>query len=210
MTPTLSLILIGLISYLIGSISFAVLVSKLLKLSDPRTYGSGNPGATNVLRSGNKKAAVFTLLGDALKGSLAVWIARVVAANTSVYLGADSAWALQAIAIASLMVFLGHLYPIFHQFRGGKGVATAAGVLCMIHPYLGVATLLSWLAIAIFFRYSSAAALAAAIFAPFYYALLFGVNIVALAIVLIGLLLIWRHRQNIRNLLNGTESRLKF
>jgi acyl phosphate:glycerol-3-phosphate acyltransferase len=199
------LIGIALVAYSIGSISFAVVVSKAMKLSDPRSYGSGNPGATNVLRSGNKKAAVLTLLGDALKGSVAVWLAIFVALNIA---PEDSSTQLLAIAIASLAVFLGHLFPMFHGFKGGKGVATAAGVLFVINPLLGLATLCTWLAIVVFFRYSSAAALAAALFAPFYYVLLFGPNIVALAIALIGLLLIWRHKTNIQQLLKGTESKI--
>jgi acyl phosphate:glycerol-3-phosphate acyltransferase len=196
---------IALVAYSIGSISFAVVVSKAMKLSDPRSYGSGNPGATNVLRSGNKKAAVLTLLGDALKGCVAVWIAIFLVLNIA---PKDSGTQLFAIAIASLAVFLGHLFPMFHGFKGGKGVATAAGVLFVINPLLGLATLCTWLAIVVFFRYSSAAALAAALFAPFYYVLLFGPNIVALAIGLIGMLLIWRHKTNIQQLLAGTESKI--
>jgi acyl phosphate:glycerol-3-phosphate acyltransferase len=190
---------IALGAYALGSISFAVVVSKLMNLSDPRSYGSGNPGATNVLRSGNKKAAVLTLLGDALKGCVAVWLATFVALNLA---PKDSNVQLLAIAISALAVFLGHLFPLF------KGVATAAGILFVINPLLGLATLSTWLAIAVFFRYSSAAALAAAVFAPFYYVLLFGPNLVAIAIALIGLLLIWRHRSNIKQLLAGTEPRL--
>jgi acyl phosphate:glycerol-3-phosphate acyltransferase len=196
---------IALGAYALGSISFAVVVSKLMNLSDPRSYGSGNPGATNVLRSGNKKAAVLTLLGDALKGCVAVWLATFVALNLA---PKDSNVQLLAIAISALAVFLGHLFPLFHGFKGGKGVATAAGILFVINPLLGLATLSTWLAIAVFFRYSSAAALAAAVFAPFYYVLLFGPNLVAIAIALIGLLLIWRHRSNIKQLLAGTEPRL--
>ncbi len=192
-------------AYLIGSISFAVVVSKAMKLSDPRSYGSGNPGATNVLRSGNKKAAVLTLLGDTLKGYVAVMLVTFLALQ---FLPLEKDQLLLLIALASLGVFLGHLYPVFHGFTGGKGVATAAGVLFAINPILGLATLCTWAAIAAFFRYSSAAALAAAIFAPFYYALLFGFNIVTLAVVALGLLLIWRHRSNIKQLLAGTEPRL--
>jgi acyl phosphate:glycerol-3-phosphate acyltransferase len=192
-------------AYLIGSVSFAVVVSKAMKLSDPRSYGSGNPGATNVLRSGNKKAAVLTLLGDTLKGYFAVMLVTFLALQ---FLPLEKDQLLLLIALASLGVFLGHLYPVFHGFAGGKGVATAAGVLFAINPILGLATLCTWAAIAAFFRYSSAAALAAAIFAPFYYALLFGFNIVTLAVVALGLLLIWRHRSNIKQLLAGTEPRL--
>jgi acyl phosphate:glycerol-3-phosphate acyltransferase len=177
---------IAIVAYSIGSVSFAVVVSKAMKLSDPRSYGSGNPGATNVLRSGNKKAAIFTMN---------------IAPN-------DVDAKLLAIAISAVAVFLGHLYPMFHGFKGGKGVATAAGVLLVINPLLGLATLCTWLAIVAFFRYSSAAALAAAVFAPFYYVLLFGINVVAAAVVFICLLLIWRHRGNIKQLLAGTESRI--
>ena len=201
----LMLVGIAIVAYSIGSVSFAVVVSKAMKLSDPRSYGSGNPGATNVLRSGSKKAAIFTLLGDALKGSLAVWLAIFIALNVAPN---DVDAKLLAIAISAIAVFLGHLYPMFHNFKGGKGVATAAGVLLVISPVLGLATIGTWLAIMLFFRYSSAAALAAAVFAPFYYVLLFGINIVAAAVVFISLLLIWRHRGNIKNLTSGTESRI--
>jgi acyl phosphate:glycerol-3-phosphate acyltransferase len=201
----LMLVGIAIVAYSIGSVSFAVVVSKAMKLSDPRSYGSGNPGATNVLRSGNKKAAIFTLLGDALKGSLAVWLAIFIALNVAPN---DIDAKLLAIAISAVAVFLGHLYPMFHNFKGGKGVATAAGILLVISPVLGLATICTWLVIVLFFRYSSAAALAAAVFAPFYYVLLFGTNIVAAAVVFICLLLIWRHRGNIKNLTAGTESRI--
>jgi acyl phosphate:glycerol-3-phosphate acyltransferase len=196
---------IAIVAYSIGSVSFAVVVSKAMKLSDPRSYGSGNPGATNVLRSGNKKAAIFTLLGDALKGCLAVWLAIFITMNIAPN---DVDAKLLAIAISAVAVFLGHLYPMFHGFKGGKGVATAAGVLLVINPLLGLATLCTWLAIVAFFRYSSAAALAAAVFAPFYYVLLFGTNVIAAAVIFICLLLIWRHRGNIKQLLAGTESRI--
>jgi acyl phosphate:glycerol-3-phosphate acyltransferase len=202
---------IAVVAYSIGSVSFAVVVSKAMKLSDPRSYGSGNPGATNVLRSGNKKAAIFTLLGDALKGCIAVWLAIFIALNVAPHdIDANEIinTRLSAISISAVAVFLGHLYPMFHGFKGGKGVATAAGILLVISPILGLATICTWLAIVVFFRYSSAAALAAAVFAPFYYVLLFGTNIVAVAIVFICLLLIWRHRGNIKNLTAGTESRI--
>jgi acyl phosphate:glycerol-3-phosphate acyltransferase len=196
---------IALVAYSIGSISFAVVVSKAMNLSDPRSYGSGNPGATNVLRSGNKKAAILTLIGDALKGCVAVWLAIFLALNLA---PKESNLQLLAVAISSLAVFLGHLYPMFHDFKGGKGVATAGGILFVINPLLGLATLSTWLAVAVFFRYSSAASLAAALFAPFYYVLLFGPNVVAIAVTLISLLLVWRHRGNIKQLLAGTESRI--
>ena len=189
-------------AYLLGSISFAVVVSKCMALPDPYTYGSKNPGATNVLRTGNKKAALFTLLGDALKGWAAVLIARLV-------LGAEPSgsleWVLCAVIIA---VFLGHLFPLFHSFRGGKGVATACGILFGINFFLGLATLSTWLIVAFFTRYSSLAAIAAALFAPLYYVFLFGFHPVVLALVIMCVLLIWRHRSNIQNLMNGSETRI--
>jgi glycerol-3-phosphate acyltransferase PlsY len=189
-------------AYLLGSISFAVVVSKCMALPDPYTYGSKNPGATNVLRTGNKKAALFTLLGDALKGWAAVLIARMV-------LGAEPSgsleWVLCAVIIA---VFLGHLFPLFHSFRGGKGVATACGILFGINFFLGLATLSTWLIVAFFTRYSSLAAIAAALFAPLYYIFLFGFHPVVLALVIMCVLLIWRHRSNIQNLMNGSETRI--
>ena len=189
-------------AYLLGSISFAVVVSKCMALPDPYTYGSKNPGATNVLRTGNKKAALFTLLGDALKGWAAVLIARMV-------LGAEPSgsleWVLCAVIIA---VFLGHLFPLFHSFRGGKGVATACGILFGINFFLGLATLSTWLIVAFFTRYSSLAAIAAALFAPLYYIFLFGFHPVVLALVIMCALLIWRHRSNIQNLMNGSETRI--
>jgi len=148
-------LIVAVAAYLIGSISFAVVVSAAMGLADPRSYGSGNPGATNVLRTGNKLAAILTLLGDAFKGWLAVWLV--------VHFGARFGLDSTAIALAAIAVFLGHLYPVFFRFQGGKGVATAAGVLLAIHPALGLATLLTWLIIAFFFRYSSLAALVAAV-----------------------------------------------
>ncbi|MBO4121374.1 glycerol-3-phosphate 1-O-acyltransferase PlsY [Cupriavidus gilardii] len=190
----------ALLAYLIGSISFAVVVSKTMGLPDPHSYGSGNPGATNVLRTGNKKAALLTLLGDGLKGWLAVWLAQ----RFGPQYGVDQT----GIALVAVAVFLGHLFPVFHRFAGGKGVATAAGILFAIHPWLGLGTLATWLIIAFFFRYSSLAALVSAIFAPFFYILMFGTNVVAVAILAISALLIVRHRQNIAKLLSGQESRI--
>ena len=187
-------------AYLLGSISFAVVVSKCMQLPDPHSYGSGNPGATNVLRTGNKKAAILTLLGDSLKGLVAVVLARYLLQTSP-----QVDWALPAVIVA---VFVGHLYPIFYGFKGGKGVATACGILFGVNFILGLATLSTWLIIAFFFRYSSLAALAAAVFAPFYAALLFGFAPICTAILLVGVLLTWRHRQNIINLLNGTESKI--
>lgn len=193
------------LSYLVGSLSFAVIVSKFLGMADPRSYGSGNPGATNVLRSGNKKAALATLLLDALKGWLPVFVVRQV--------GADLGMEPGIAAVAGLAAFLGHLYPVFFGFRGGKGVATAAGALLGIAWLLGLATGVTWLLIAVFFRYSSLASIVAAFFAPAYY--LLGGNIVwpldrtvLVALIVISLLLIWRHRENIRRLAAGNESRL--
>ena len=187
-------------AYLIGSISFAVVISKLFGLSDPRTYGSKNPGATNVLRSGNKAAAVLTLLGDGFKGWLAVWLALHYAPHYEV--------TETGVALVALAVFLGHLWPVFFRFVGGKGVATALGVLLGINPWLGLATMVTWVVIAYAFRYSSLAALVASIFAPFYYALLFGVDAMLMAVVVMSALLIYRHRANIDNLLRGKEGKL--
>jgi glycerol-3-phosphate acyltransferase PlsY len=193
------------LAYLLGSLSFAVLVSRVLGMADPRSYGSRNPGATNVLRSGNKTAALLTLLLDAFKGWFAVWLAQRTGAG----------WALQpaAIALVAVAVFLGHLYPVYFHFRGGKGVATAAGVLLAVQPWLGLATIATWVIVAGFFRYSSLAALVAAVFAPLYY--WFGGTLVwttdpamLAALVLISAMLIWRHRSNIRKLLRGEESRI--
>ena len=189
-------------AYLLGSISFAVVVSKCMALPDPYTYGSKNPGATNVLRTGNKKAALFTLLGDALKGWLAVAIARMVLVTET---SGSLEWVLCAVIIA---VFLGHLFPLFHSFRGGKGVATACGILFGINFFLGLATLSTWLIVAFFTRYSSLAAIAAALFAPLYYIFLFGFHPVVVALVIMCALLIWRHRSNIQNLMNGSETRI--
>ncbi|CAH2785720.1 MAG: Acyl-phosphate:glycerol-3-phosphate O-acyltransferase PlsY (EC [uncultured Caballeronia sp.] len=197
-------LIVAIVSYLIGSISFAVVVSHAMGLADPRSYGSGNPGATNVLRIGNKKAAILTLIGDAFKGWLPVW----VVAHFGASFGWDAAGVNTATALAAIAVFLGHLYPVFFKFQGGKGVATAAGVLLAIHPALGLATLLTWLIIAFFFRYSSLAALVAAVFAPFFQVFLFGPSRISLAVLAMSLLLIWRHRSNISKLLAGKESRI--
>lgn len=187
-------------AYLIGSLSFAVIVSKLMGLPDPHSYGSGNPGATNVLRTGKKAAALLTLAGDAGKGWFAVWLAQRVAADFSL-----NETTLAGVALA---VFLGHLFPVFFRFQGGKGVATAAGILLAINLWLGLATLATWLIIAVFFRYSSLAALVASVFAPFYTFYLFGLTPYLPAVFAMCLLLIWRHRENITKLMNGTESQL--
>ncbi len=199
MTPSAFYALLILGSYLIGSISFAVVVSKAMRLPDPHTYGSGNPGATNVLRTGNKLAAVLTLLGDALKGYVALFLAKAL-----IGVEVDS-WVLPAVAVAA---FLGHLFPVFHGFKGGKGVATALGILLGIDAWLGLATLSTWLIVAFFMRYSSLAALISALFAPLYFIFLFGMQPMALAIALMSILLILRHTANIKKLLDGTEGRI--
>jgi len=187
-------------AYLIGSISFAVVMSRVFGLSDPRTYGSKNPGATNVLRSGNKAAAIATLVGDGVKGWFAVWLALRLADQYDV---TDV-----GVALVALAVFLGHLWPVFFRFVGGKGVATALGVLVGLNPWLGLATLVTWLAVAFAFRYSSLAALISAVFAPFYYGLLFGVDEKLFAVVAMCVLLAWRHSNNIANLITGKETRI--
>jgi acyl phosphate:glycerol-3-phosphate acyltransferase len=188
------------VAYLIGSLSFAVIVSKAFGLADPRTFGSGNPGATNVLRTGNKAAAAVTLALDALKGYVPVMLAYAFARRFG--------WGDATIAAVGLAAFCGHLWPVFFKFKGGKGVATAAGVLFAFNPLLGVATLATWAIIAAFFRYSSLASLAAAVFAPFYQALIWDADVVALAILVMSALLIWRHQGNIEKLLRGTESKI--
>lgn len=196
----MTIALFAVAAYLLGSVSFAVIVSRGMGLADPRTYGSKNPGATNVLRSGNKAAAVLTLAGDCVKGWLAVWLA--------IKFGPQYGLEEAGVAAVALAVFVGHLWPVFFKFVGGKGVATALGVLLGINVWLGVATLATWLIIAYAFRYSSLAALVASVFAPFYYGLLFGTDIVLLAVLAMSGLLVWRHRSNISNLLAGKEGRL--
>ena len=190
--------------YLIGSLSFAVIVSRAMRLDDPRSYGSGNPGATNVLRSGSKTAAIVTLLLDVLKGALPPLLVAWIAPRLGVS-GTALEW---APALAGFGAFLGHLWPLYFRFQGGKGVATAAGVLLGLNPWLGLATLATWLVIAAFFRYSSLASLVAAVFAPFYEMLIWDVGPEAGVITVMSLLLVWRHAANISRLLAGTESRL--
>ncbi len=189
-------------SYLLGSLSFAVIVSRLMGLNDPRSYGSKNPGATNVLRSGSKKAAILTLLLDAFKGWLPV--ALVLAYG-------PEGGAAQLAAVAGLAAFLGHLYPVFFGFAGGKGVATAVGVVIGVNGLLALATLLSFAIVLYFSRYVSLASMVAAVFAPVFY--LFGHGVAwqatapeVLSLLAMALLLVWRHRENIRRLLAGTES----
>jgi glycerol-3-phosphate acyltransferase PlsY len=194
------------LAYLLGSLSFAVIVSKFMGLSDPRSYGSKNPGATNVLRSGNKKAAVLTLLFDAVKGCVPVAVLLQYGATYGLTEGVAAA--------AGLAAFLGHLYPVFFKFEGGKGVATALGVLMGISPLLGLAVAITWLGIAWYSRYSSLAALLAAVLAPVYYAMAadgplwdFNGAIFGMLCVM-GILLVWRHRDNVNRLLAGTETKL--
>jgi glycerol-3-phosphate acyltransferase PlsY len=187
-------------AYLVGSMSFAVVVSRAMGLDDPRTYGSGNPGATNVLRSGNRSAAVLTLALDALKGFVPVW--AVAAFGAPLGLGEGTA------AAVGLAAFLGHLWPVFFGFKGGKGVATAAGVMMGLNPLLGLAALASWLIVAFFLRYSSLAAIVSAVFAPFFQWLMWGFGPTTAALAVMGALLLWRHGGNIRKLLDGTESRI--
>lgn len=187
------ILLLVLMGYAIGSIPFAILASRLFRLPDPRSYGSGNPGATNVLRSGHKAAALFTLAGDAAKGWFAVWLVHRLGADVTV------------AALAGLAAFLGHVYSLFLRFRGGKGVATALGVLAGLQPALALAVAGIWLVVAFVTRYSSLAALTAAAGAPFL-ALLLGLpREVILVIAAMSAVLFWRHRRNIRQLLNGTE-----
>lgn len=190
-----------LIGYFLGSISFAVIISKVMGLADPHTYGSRNPGATNVLRSGHKVAALLTLLGDALKGWLAVLLAR----HWGAVYGLDMQSGL--LEWVGLAAFMGHVFPLFHRFAGGKGVATALGVLFGLSGMLGLATLITWGVVAYLFRYSSLAAIIAAICAPLYYLLIVGYAMPVAIIAFISVLLIVRHKQNIKNLLSGTESR---
>lgn len=200
MNETLLTLLAVLAAYLIGSLSFAVIVSRVFGLADPRSYGSKNPGATNVLRSGNKKAAILTLVFDALKGVVPVLLVQFYGPRFGLGEG--------TVAMVGLAAFLGHLWPVFFKFEGGKGVATAAGVLLAFNVWLGLATLATWIVVAFVFRYSSLAALAAAALAPLYQLLIWGAGPLAAAIVVMSLLLIWRHSANIQKLLAGTESKL--
>lgn len=196
MQPALTALVACGLAYLLGSVSFAIVVSRLMRLPDPRSYGSKNPGATNVLRTGKRVAAALTLAGDAGKGWLAVWLAWSYTADPLV------------ASLAGLAAFLGHLYPVFYRFQGGKGVATAAGVLFGLNVWLGVGTLVTFGVIAAFFRYVSFASIVAAVFAAFYCAWLFGVQPVSLVVAVMSALLVWRHRENIKRLAAGTESKL--
>ncbi len=194
-----------LLAYLVGSLSFAVIVSRLMGLHDPRTYGSKNPGATNVLRSGSKKAAVLTLLMDAVKGWVPVMLVKL---HGPAYGLGDG-----TLAMVALGAFVGHLWPVFFRFQGGKGVATAAGVLIGLQPLLGLATALTWVTVAYVSRYSSLAALAASVLAPAYYLLAdrviwYADQGIALAVTAMSALLLYRHRENMARLLAGTESKI--
>ena len=188
------------LAYLLGSISFAIIVSRVVGLADPRSFGSRNPGATNVLRGGNRGAAAVTLILDAFKGWLAVWLVLTFGPRY----GIDDT----GVAAVALAVFLGHIYPVYFGFRGGKGVATALGVLLALEWWLGLGPVVTWLVIAIFFRYSSLAAVVAAVFAPCYYVLLVGFDTIAVALIVISAFIIYRHRQNLAKLLTGKESRI--
>ncbi len=199
MALLIPLTIVALAAYLAGSVSFAVVFSRLYRLPDPREYGSGNPGATNVLRSGRKSAALLTLLGDSAKGWFAVYVAGL-------WLGESAE---PAMALAAVAVILGHMYPVFHSFQGGKGVATALGILLALNWILGLGTLATWITIAVFFRYSSLAALISALFAVFFAAILYTINhLFVFAVTVMAILLIWRHRGNIRNLLAGKEGKI--
>lgn len=187
-------------AYMLGSISFAVVVSRAMRLPDPRQYGSGNPGATNILRTGRKAAAALTLLGDALKG----WVAVVAARALAPQFGLDD----RVVLLCALAVFIGHLFPLFFSFKGGKGVATALGVLVGLNLWLGLACLLTWLLIAGLFRISSLAALTTAVLAPVYAGVLMGWGSAAVAVLVIALLLVYRHKRNLIKLVNGEEGRI--
>lgn len=195
MTPVEIAVIVS--AYLIGSISSAIIVCRLMKLPDPRSVGSGNPGATNVLRVGSKKAAAITLFGDTLKGLLPVAIAKLLGVS------------ILALALTGFAAFIGHLYPVFFGFKGGKGVATMLGVLFGLHWAVGLATALTWLIVAKVFRISSLSALIATLLAPFYVLLIIGsVKPLIIATAVMTLLLFWRHRSNIQKLISGKESRI--
>ena len=194
-----TLLLIAL-AYLLGSLSFAVIVSRAMRLPDPRAYGSGNPGATNVLRTGRKAAALLTLVGDAAKGWIAVVLAKYLAPSLGL---ADT-----VVLLVALAVFIGHLFPVFFRFQGGKGVATALGVLLGLNPWLGLACLATWIATAAVFRISSLAALTAAVLAPVYAALLMGWGPATMTVLVVTLLLVYRHKSNLVKLVSGQEARI--
>jgi glycerol-3-phosphate acyltransferase PlsY len=187
-------------AYLLGSLSFAVIISRLMGLSDPRSYGSGNPGATNVLRSGSKLAAALTLAGDALKGAIAIWLLR--AFGPAFGLGEATA------ALAGLAAFIGHLYPVFFRFQGGKGVATFLGVVIVLNPWLGLIACATWLVVAYVSRYSSLASLSCAVAATVAYAFIWRMDVTLFSVGVMTLLLILRHQKNIENLIAGKERRI--
>lgn len=196
----MSTVLLAAVAYILGSVCFGVIVSRAFRLPDPRAYGSCNPGASNVLRSGHKVAAMLTLIGDALKSWLAVWLAQRFTPAGDAEL---------AMALAGTLCVIGHMYPLFYRFQGGKGVATALGTLIGFNVYLGLGALLMWIIVAVLFRMSSFASIVVALFAPFATWMLFGATHRFFAsVVLLEVLVIYRHRQNIKNILAGTESKL--
>ncbi len=193
-------VILSIVAYLLGSVCFAVIMSRVFRLPDPRAYGSGNPGTINVLRSGNRIVAMLTLLGDAFKGWLAVWLAQRFAPAGDAEL---------AMAIAGTLSVIGHIYPLFHHFKGGKGVATALGALFGFSVYLGLGAMSMWIIIAVCFGMSSFASIVSALFMLFATWMLFGVtHPFFVSVVLLAVLLIYRHRQNIKNILAGTEHKL--
>ena len=192
-------VILATVAYLIGSVSFAVIVSRAFGMPDPRTYGSGNPGATNVLRSGRKSAAVITLLGDVFKGWIAVWIAARFAQPENAAL---------TMALAGALSVIGHMYPVFHRFEGGKGVATALGMLLGFHVYIALGAMSTWIIIALFFRMSSLASITAAAFAPFATWMFYGfAHPFFASVMVVAVLLIYRHQANIKKILSGTENK---
>ena len=200
MPTTMTTIAFIILAYLLGSISFAVIASWIFRLPDPRTFGSMNPGATNVLRSGNKAAAILTLLGDAGKG----WLAVVLAQHFSPIWGLDA----RVVAAVALLVFLGHIWPIFLHFKGGRGVATAVGVVFGLNLWPGILAVITWIVVALIWRFSSLSALVAAILTPVYAWIFLDSGLSIFVIFTISLLVIWRHKSNIANLLTGKETRL--
>jgi glycerol-3-phosphate acyltransferase PlsY len=196
----MTIIVFIILAYLIGSISFAVIASWIFRLPDPRTFGSKNPGATNVLRSGNKAAAILTLLGDAGKG----WVVVVLAQHLAPVWGLDN----KVIAAVALLVFLGHIWPVFLRFKGGRGVATALGVVLGLNLWSGILAIITWIIVALIWRFSSLSALVAATLTPVYAWIFLGSEVSTLVILVISLLIIWRHKSNIANLFAGKETRI--
>jgi len=196
----MTIVVFIILAYLLGSISFAVIASWIFRLPDPRTFGSKNPGATNVLRSGNKAAAILTLLGDAGKG----WVAVILAQHLAPVWGLDS----KVIAAVALLVFLGHIWPVFLRFKGGRGVATAVGVVLGLNLWSGILAIITWIIVALIWRFSSLSALVAATLTPVYAWIFLGSEVSTLVILIISLLIIWRHKPNIANLVAGKETRI--